>query len=123
MGEAARSRHWVAVRRVRFEGAEMDELWMIRAEIEIEPGDLDLEPEYTKGFMNVITWGSSEESIRKRLSDYIGTFHWNLLSIDEACLVSNMKKSSTALDEMIERAKPNPMAIILGTFHTYREKT
>jgi hypothetical protein len=101
----------------------MDELWMIRAEIEIKSGDLDLEPEYTKGFMNVITWGSSEESIRQKLSDYIGTFRWNLLSIDETCLVSNLKKSSIALDEMIARAKPNPMAIIIGTFHAYREQT
>jgi hypothetical protein len=32
----------------------MDELWKIRAEIEIQPGELDLEPEYTTGFMNIV---------------------------------------------------------------------
>ncbi|MGO8934582.1 MAG: hypothetical protein ACLPLZ_08505 [Terracidiphilus sp.] len=97
----------------------MDELWKIRAEIEIQPGELDLEPEYTTGFMNIVTWANSEESVAEKISTYFGTFQWRLLLIDEASPIKDPSGCGPEIQEMIERAEQNPNAIILGTFHAY----
>jgi hypothetical protein len=97
----------------------MNELWKIRAQIEIQPGDLDLEKEFGTGFMNVVTWADSEESAAKKISAYIGTFRWRLLLIDEARPIKDPSGCGPEVQEMIERAEQNPDAIILGTFHAF----
>jgi hypothetical protein len=62
-------------------------IWKMRAEIEVEPGDLDLEPGYTKGFMNVVICGTTEESIKESLSNYLSSFRWKVLSTEDVQLV------------------------------------
>ncbi len=99
----------------------MEKLWKIRAEIEIEPGDLDLEPGYTKGFMNVITWASSDQDAQKKLADYLSTFKWKLLGVEESGAIVTAFSPDSEIYDMVERAKENPKAIILGTFNSYRE--
>jgi hypothetical protein len=97
-------------------------LWKVVAEIEVEPGDLNLEPGYNKGFMNVITWADSKDSIRDKLSRYLESFKWQLLSVDDVWPVDELSEYGEELAEMVERARQNPNAIILGCFHSYREK-
>jgi len=99
----------------------MEKLWRIRAEIEVEPGDLDLEPEYTKGFMNVVTWANSDQSAQKKLAEYLSTFNWKLLGVEESGAMTDAFAPDSEVSEMVERAKGNPRATILGTFHSYRE--
>lgn len=96
-------------------------LWKILAEIEVEPGDLGNETDYTKGFMNVIVWGASETSARDRLSQYLESFTWRLLSVPEVERVDESKGYGEDVLAMVERARQNPKAIILGCFHSYRE--
>jgi hypothetical protein len=99
----------------------MEKLWRLRAEIEVEPGDLDLEPGYTKGFMNVITWAASDQDVQKKLREYLSTFRWKLLGVEDSGALSESFTSDSEVNDMVERAKENPKAIILGTFHSYRE--
>lgn len=93
----------------------------MRAEIEVEPGDLDLEPGYTKGFMNVVICGTTEESIKQSLSNYLSSFRWKLLSTEDVQLVEEGSEQGDEIDDMVERARPNPDAIILGTFNAYKD--
>jgi hypothetical protein len=101
----------------------MESLWTIRAEIEIESGDLNLEVGYTRGFMNVVTWANSDQSARDKLSGYLTTFDWRLLGVEESAAadLKNLTPDSE-IKILIERAIGNPNAIILGTFHSYQEK-
>ena len=98
----------------------MEKLWKLRAEIEVEPGDLDLEPGYTKGFMNVITWATSDQDAQKKLADYLSTFRWKLLDVEESGALGTSFDADSEMNDMVERAKGNPKAIILGTFHSYQ---
>ena len=101
----------------------MERMWKIRAEIEVEPGDLDLEPGYTKGFMNVVTWASSNQSAKEKLATYLGTFKWALLDVEESGPIDlEDSESNSEINELVSKAEGNPDAIILGTFHSYREK-
>jgi hypothetical protein len=97
----------------------MERLWNVIAEIEVEPGDLNLEGGRTKGFMNVITWADSPGSIKEKLSRYLGSFKWELLSLDGAYPVEESADYGEELTDMIRRARENPDAIILGCFHSY----
>ena len=99
----------------------MERLWKIIAEIEIEPGDLGLDTTHTKGFMNVVTWASSPDAIGEKLSRYLGTFNWQLLSVEDIRRVEDSGNYGEELTDMIERARRNRNAIILGCFHSYRD--
>jgi hypothetical protein len=99
----------------------MESLWKAIAEIKVEPGDLGLDSSHTKGFMNLITWASSPDLIREKLSRYLGSFNWELLSLEDIRRVDDSSTYGEELTDMIERARPNPNAIILGCFHSYRE--
>lgn len=98
----------------------MEKMWNIRAEIEVEPGDLDLEEGYTKGFMNVVAWADDQSEVQEKLASYLVTFQWKLLSVESVAPISGEENSSSELEEMITRAESNSNAIILGTFHSYR---
>jgi len=97
----------------------MEKMWRIRAEIEVEPGDLDLDPGYTKGFMNVVTWATSDESAKAKLAAYLSTFNWKLLGVAYSGSIDSEYASDSELTELTDRARENPNAIVLGTFHSY----
>ena len=67
----------------------MEKLWRIRAEIEVKPGDLDLEPGYTRGFMNVVTWATSDQTAQSKLADYLNTFRWKVLGVEESGAITD----------------------------------
>lgn len=99
----------------------MEKLWMIRSEIEVEPGDLDLDSGFTKGFINVVAWGDSDQSAKEKLSSYLETFNWKLLGVEESWPVDFTSTYGPEVQDLINRAKNNHDAIILGTFHSYRQ--
>ena len=47
------------------------------------------------------------------------SYGWKLLGIDRANPVSDEDEFSEETEDMLERTKSNPNAIIYGTFHTY----
>lgn len=73
----------------------------------------------TTGFMNIVTWADSKRSLRKKLERYLGSFRWHLIDIEEAVPIASDEQYGADLEEMIERTRRNPDAIILGTFHGY----
>jgi hypothetical protein len=98
----------------------MSTLWKLLAEIEVEPGDLGLDARFTKGYMNVVIWAESVESAEKKLSSYLNSFNWKLLGLDELEVVDPTLIYQDEIGDMVERARSNANAIILGTFHSYR---
>ncbi len=98
----------------------MKQLWSIRAEIEVEPGDLDLEEGYTRGFMNVVTWASTKPEATKKLAEYLSNFRWFLLGIQDAVPADALSSRGDELEDMLERAQHDREAILLGTFNAYR---
>jgi hypothetical protein len=101
----------------------MERMWKIRAEIEVEPGDLDLDPGYTKGFMNVVTWASSDQSAKEKLAAYLSTFNWKFLGMEESGPIGpGCVASDSEINELVVKARGNPNAIILGTLHSYLDK-
>jgi hypothetical protein len=47
------------------------------------------------------------------------SYGWKLLGIDRANPVSDKDEFSEETEDMLERTRSNPNAIIYGTFHTY----
>src|SRR5437899_2249918 len=98
----------------------MDHIWKIVAEILVEPGDMG--SGITKGFMNVTTWADSADTARDKIAQYIARFRWHLISIEDARPVGDDEVFvDEEIQDMIERTRTNPNAIILGTFHGYKE--
>jgi len=49
------------------------------------------------------------------------TFKWHLISIEDAHPIDEQRNYEDELIEMIERARENPEAIIIGRFFSYKE--
>jgi hypothetical protein len=97
----------------------MERIWKIVAEILVEPGDMP--SGLTKGFMNVTTWAESSDSARDKLEKYIERFNWRVISIEDARPVADDEEYvDEQMQDMIDRTRTNPNAIILGTFHGYK---
>lgn len=97
----------------------MTQIWKLVAEILVEPGDMP--SGLTNGFMNVMTWADSAESAAKKLASYIERFDWHVIGIEDARLVADDEEyEDEQMEDMLARARTNPDAIILGTFHGYK---
>jgi hypothetical protein len=97
----------------------MQEIWRVVAEVLVEPGDVPSGD--TKGFLIVTTWADSLDTAQEKLSRYLESFKWHLISIEDAHPIDENQDYGEEIAEMIERARNNPDAIILGTFHSYKE--
>jgi hypothetical protein len=92
---------------------------MVVAEVLVRPGVLT--DGRTKAFVPVTTWADSVDCARRKLSDYLDSFKWHLVSIEDAHPIEENRQYSEEVADMIERTRNNPDAIILGRFFTYRE--
>ena len=98
----------------------MERIWKLVAEISVKPGDMP--SGLTKGFMNVTTWADSAESAEAKLANYISQFKWHVLSIEDARPIAETEQfDDERMQDMVTRTRINPDAIILGTFHGYKE--
>jgi hypothetical protein len=98
----------------------MEQIWKLVVEVLVQPGDMP--SGLTKGFMNVTTWADSVETARDKLRNYIQRFQWRILSIEEARpLADDEEFEDENMADMVARTRTNPKAIILGTFHAYKE--
>ncbi len=96
----------------------MQKIWILVVEVLVEPGDLPSGS--TRAFTTVTTWATSAEEAREKLSQYLGTFNWKLLDMEQARAHSDSVTYQESIADMIERTRNNPQAIILGEFHTYK---
>jgi len=95
------------------------EIWKVLAEILVEPGDMPSGS--TKGFMNVITWADSADQAKQKLARYLESFKWHLIDIEDAQPIDEDVDYGEEIETMINKTRSNPEAIILGTFHSYKE--
>jgi len=97
----------------------MKTIWLVTAEILVKPGVMPSGS--TKGFVNITTWADSIETIREKLSGYLESLRWHLISIEKAQPIDESQDYEDEIEDMLERTRSNPDAIILGTFHSYKE--
>ena len=57
-------------------------MWVLVVEVLVEPGDLPSGS--TRAFTTVTTWAESAEEARQKLSQYLRTFNWKLLDVEQA---------------------------------------
>src|SRR5437870_1125475 len=97
----------------------MGEIWKVVAEVLVEPGDMPSGS--TKGFLTATTWADSLDTVTKKLSRYLESYKWHLISIEDAHPIDENQDYGEEIAEMIERTRNNQDAIILGTFFSYKE--
>jgi hypothetical protein len=87
-------------------------------ELCVEPGDFPSGD--TIGFMNVVIWATDSDTAATKLTHYLATFQWTVIGVEETIQVDQYSVYAEEMGDMIDRARLNDEAIILGTFHTYR---
>ena len=97
----------------------MMRIWKLLIELLVEPGDAP--SGLTKGFMNVTTWADSAEAAAGKVGKYLAQFNWHVPSVEEAHPIADGEDYGEVLEEMIERTRTDRDAIVLGTFHGYKE--
>lgn len=97
----------------------METIWMATCEVLVEPGDLPSGS--TKAFANITTWADSIDTAKDKISRYLESFRWHLISVEDAHPVDESHAYDDEASDMIERTKGNPDAIILGHFFSYKE--
>lgn len=97
----------------------METIWMTTCEVLVGPGDLPSGS--TKAFANIATWADSADTARQKISRYLESFKWYLISLEDAHPVDESRNYEEEVADMIERTKENPNAIILGHFFSYKE--
>jgi hypothetical protein len=96
----------------------MEVMWLVLTEIIADTGD---KPSPSKiGFMNVTTWADSKEAATAKIQQYLASFGWHLISVENANVIDESAIYGEDVAGMIDRTRSNPDAIILGTFHTYK---
>jgi len=93
------------------------QIWIGTIEIYFENPDTPSvwKPAYT----TVTTWACNAEEFSQKCTSMLESYGWKLLGIDRASPVSDEDEFSEETEDMLERTKSNPNAIIYGTFHTY----
>ena len=95
----------------------MQKMWLVLAEIVADP---DGSSGSKIGFMNITTWADSKESASSKIEKYLASFGWHLVLVDKADVIDEECEFGDEVAEMVERARNNSNAIILGTFHAYK---
>src|ERR1700675_1347512 len=67
----------------------------------------------------VTTWASSYEDYSQKCSKMVESYDWTLLEVDKANAVRDDVAFSAEIEDMLERTRGNPSAIIYGIFNTY----
>jgi hypothetical protein len=96
----------------------MEKMWLILTEIIGDSKGSSSDSEI--GFMNITTWAESQEIAGEKIRRYLASCGWHLVSVEKADVIDEELQYGEDVSEMIERTRPNPNAIILGSFHTYK---
>jgi hypothetical protein len=75
--------------------------------------------ERKSAFTVVSTWASSYEEYSQRCRKMVESYGWTLLQLEKANVVREDDAFSKEMEDMLERTRGNPSAIIYGTFYTY----
>jgi len=67
----------------------------------------------------VTTWAANAEEFRKKCIQMLESYGWRLLAAEGAGPVPEDGAFSGEVEDMLERTRANPNAIIYGTFYSY----
>ena len=71
---------------------------------------------FQPAFTVVTTWAASPEEFREKCGRMLTSYGWKLLAVERANPVTEF---SEEVEDMLERTRNNPNAIIYGTFYSY----
>ena len=94
------------------------QLWVITAEILVEPGYLA--SGNTKGFTNVVTWADSAKTAEQKVSEVLKSHGWEVLGIEDTRLFDESRSYDDEVLDIVDQAKTNPNACIIGTVFSYK---
>ena len=87
--------------------------------IEISWSDERTPAVFQPAFTVVTTWAASSEEFREKCVRMLESYGWKLLGVDRANPAPEEGDFSEEVEDMLERIRGNPNAIIYGTFHSY----
>jgi hypothetical protein len=87
--------------------------------IEISWSDEKSPVVFRPAFTVVTTWAADAEQSRDNCIRMLESYGWKLLGVEQANPVPEDAEFSEEVEDMLERTRVNPNAIIYGTFHTY----
>src|SRR4030095_2064966 len=96
----------------------MQRLWVITAEILVEPGDLPSGE--TKGFANIVTWADSPRTARQKVSEVLKSYKWEVLGIEATRQFGESRSYDDDVLDIDDQARTNPKAYIIGTSFSYK---
>jgi hypothetical protein len=74
---------------------------------------------FRPAFTVVTTWAANAEEFRDRCTLMLESYGWKLLDVDRANPIPDDGDFSEEVEDMLERTRSNPNAIIYGTFYSY----
>jgi hypothetical protein len=74
---------------------------------------------FKPAFTVITTWASNAEEFREKCTRMLEHDGWKLIGVDRSNPVLEGDIFSEEVEEMLERTRHNPNAIIFGTFYTY----
>jgi hypothetical protein len=93
------------------------EIWI--GTIEISFANPDAPDVMKRAFTVILTWASSPEEFSRKSAKMLEGHGWMLLAVERANPVNSDDVFSDEVEDMLDRTRRNPDAIIYGTFHTY----
>ena len=94
------------------------QLWIITAEILVKASDLPSGD--TKGFTNVVTWADSPKTAEQKVSEVLKSYGWEVLGIESARPFEDSRSYDDDLLDIVDQARTNPNACIIGTVFSYK---
>jgi predicted fused transcriptional regulator/phosphomethylpyrimidine kinase len=74
---------------------------------------------FRPAFTVVTTWAASADEFREKCIRILESYGWKLLEVDRANPVPDNVEFNEEVEDMLERTRSNPKAIIYGTFYSY----
>ena len=93
------------------------EIWI--GTIEISWSEEKTPTIFQPAFTVVTTWAASTEEFREKCVRMLTSYGWKLLDVERANPVAESGEFSEEVEDMLERTRNNPNAIIYGTFYSY----
>jgi hypothetical protein len=93
------------------------EIWI--GTVEISFADPETPNVMKPAFTVVTTWAGNSEEFRQKCSRMLESYGWKLLDVERAKPVPDDGVFSEEVEDMLERTRSNPNAIIYGTFYSY----
>jgi hypothetical protein len=87
--------------------------------IEISWSDEKTPNVYQPAFSVVTTWAANPEEFREKRIRMLGSCGWKLLDVARANPAPDKGEFSEEVEDMLEKTRNNPNAIIYGTFYSY----